>query len=486
MKKIIVTIILITILVTSPILSISALEINNEMSFEKPESTASSSNGPYDCYTLVNPWFGKNPYLIDNNGTIVHMWHSNFRGSSPAYLLENGNLIRSSAMFIHPFDWHNGSGGRVEMFDWDGNLIWNFEYISDDYVLHNDIEVLSNGNILMTVWNYKTKNDAITAGINPNIPDLDKYKIRTDYIIEVEPTFPEGGNIVWEWHVWNHLIQDIDPSKDNYGVVADHPELLDINYEDRFKSWFDLIHINSVEYIEEFDQILISGRQMSEIWVIDHNTTTEEAAGHTGGNYGKGGDILYRWGNPQIHNAGNATDQKLFMQHDAGWIEEGFPGEGHITIYNNGCERPDGKYSSVMEIDPPVDDNGNYSLKSGSAYGPEEALWIYTPEKNTFFYSGQLSGAQRLPNGNTRICRGRWGHLLEVTHDNEIVWEYINPYPIRFPYLNEVFKTQSYPKDYPCLNNINTSCKSIGRTFRFPFIERLFSFPIFSKLRNLN
>ena len=121
-----------------------------------------------------------------------------------------------------------------------------------------------------------------------------------DHVIEVEPNGSSGGNIVWEWHVWAHLIQDYDPAKDNYGVVEDHPELIDINFM-AISAGKDLNHINAIDYNEEFDQILLTSAGQDEIWVIDHSTTTEESAGHTGGTSGKGGDLLYRWGNP-IYN----------------------------------------------------------------------------------------------------------------------------------------------------------------------------------------
>ena len=216
--------------------------------------------------------------------------------------------------------------------------------------------------------------------------------------------------------------------------------------------------MNSIDYNEEFDQILISARNFNEIWVIDHTTTTEEAAGHTGGMYGKGGDLLYRWGNPQAYRKGNESDQLLFMQHDARFIESGCPGAGNITIFNNGFRRPGKDYSNVMEIVPPIDSNGFYHLEPDSAYGPDEPIWIYQAENPYDFYSLYVSGVQRLTNGNTLIFSGKTGFFFEVTPDKEIVWSYKNWYPIPFPFrffdLNGVFKINWYPKDYPGLSEV--------------------------------
>jgi len=186
--------------------------------------------------------------------------------------------------------------------------------------------------------------------------------------------------------------------------------------------------------------------------VIDHSTTTQEAAGHNGGNSGKGGDILYRWGNPQAYLGEDVNDQAFFNQHDAQWIETGSPGEGNILVFNNGNNRPDGKYSSVEEIVPPVDDNGNYAFTPGSTYGPEEPTWIYQVGNSKDFYSPRVSGAQRLPNGNTLICNGVNGIFFEVTADKEIIWQYTNPLP--HPEINDVFKIRRYAPDYPGLGDL--------------------------------
>ncbi len=368
-----------------------------------------------DGYTLFAPMQSSTTYLMDNEGNFVHTWESDHNPGLSAYLLENGNLLRTASVRNTVFD-AGGSGGKVQEIDPDGNVVWEFEHSGDQYLLHHDMERLPDGNILMIAWEYKSEADATAAGRDPSL--LADGELWPDKIIEVDP---DSGNIVWEWHAWDHLIQDYDNSKPNYGTVADHPERIDLNYVAPGPSsgGADWTHFNSVDYHEEFDQIVVSVHSFSEIWIIDHSTTTEQAAGDSG-------DILYRWGNPQAYGAGTANDQKLFSQHDASWIESGYPGAGNILIFNNGQGRSGGSnYSSVDEITPPADAQGNYSLISASAYGPADMTWTYSDPSD--FYSENISGAQRLPNGNTLICNGANGIFFEVTSDKEIVWKYVNP-----------------------------------------------------------
>lgn len=404
---------------------------------------------PFDGYTLFAPMASTIAYLIDNSGEVIHTWESDYNPALSVYLLENGSILRTASLGLpsdSTFYFGGGAGGLVQKFDWNGTVIWEFEYSNNQHLLHHDIKALPDGNVLMIAWEYKTGEEAVAAGRDPRL--LAEGELWPDHIIEVEPNGAIGGNIVWEWHVWDHLIQDYNVTAENYGVVADHPELIDINFCSRPR-WADWTHINSIDYNEEFDQILLSVNGFTEIWVIDHSTTTEEAAGHSGGNSGKGGDILFRWGNPQAYRAGDASDEKFFKQHDAQWIGSGYPGEGNILVFNNGNNRPDGSYSSVDEIVPPVDDNGNYFMTPGSAYGPEEQTWIYTAENPTDFYSQGVSGVQRLPNGNTLICDGQDGLFFEVTPEKNIVWEYTNQFPEEAQ--NNVFKVRRYGPDFPGL-----------------------------------
>ncbi len=412
--------------------------------------------GSFVGYTLFSPIFFGETYLIDNNGDLVHSWDTG-PGFS-LYLLEDGSLIHTADIIDNvEFTWGGGTGG-VQRYDWDGNLIWEYTYSSPDYHLHHDLEVLPNGNVLLIAWERRSGAEAIAAGRDPAL--LRDGELHPEHIIEIEPVGATGGNIVWEWHVWDHLVQDFDATKDNFGVVADHPELIDINYFDSSRpagGEADWQHANSVQYNPDLDQIVVSLRHFSEIWVIDHSTTTEEAASSSGGNSGKGGDLLYRWGNPQAYDAGDASDQQLFLQHDARWIEPGLPGAGNILVFSNG-PRPAGFVSSVEEIVPPVDGLGNYALTPGQAYGPPAPVWSYSDPAT--FYSTFTSGAQRLPNGNTFVTSGNPGILFEVTPDGETVWKYANPVEeagplvqgdLREPLRFRVFRATRYTPDYPGL-----------------------------------
>jgi hypothetical protein len=424
------------------------IKAENEASEIQP---AQITQEPSEGYTLFSPIYTDTTYLIDNNGTVVHTWTPDYRPGQVSYLLENGHLLYTTFKGLHPIFITGGMGGGIQEITWNGTVLWDYSHNGDTYLSHHDIEPLPNGNILLIAWEYKSYQDCITAGRNPDLLPL--TGLWPDYIVEIKSNGSANADIIWEWHIWDHLVQDFDPAKDNYGNIAEHPELIDINYvENPNLVISDWTHTNSIDYHPGYDQILLSISKFSEIWVIDHSTTTEEAANHSGGFYGKGGDILYRWGNPQTYGQGQLSDQQFYNQHDAQWISDGLPGEGNILVFNNGNSRPDGPYSTVDEIIPPVDNNGSYYLAPHSSYEPTNPTWSYSAPKPTDFYSSIVSGVQRFPNGNTLICSGEFGQFFEINQAKDIIWEYTNPYPR--PIRNTVFKIQRYPPTYPGLYDI--------------------------------
>jgi hypothetical protein len=383
--------------------------------------------GAYRGYTLLSPLSSRTTFLIDMEGRVVNAWVTDSTPSSLAYLLPHGNLLRAGVWAEAPIRGVAGGGGRLQELTWDGKPVWDFTYGTTTRIPHHDFTRLPNGNILLVVQDRRSADEALAAGRIAST--IQGGEVHADSLIEIRPTGPTTADVVWEWHAWDHLIQDHDRTKANFGDVAVHPERIDVNFNvvpDR-RANPDWTHFNAVAYNARLDQIVVSLRNFSEIWIIDHSTTTKEAAGTTGGRSGRGGDLLFRWGNPRAYRAGTAADQRLFGQHDAHWIPDGLPGAGHLLLYNNGDTRPDSRYSSVEELVLPMDAAGRYQRLPNGQYGPDAPEWSYTAPNKTDFYSVNISGAMRLPNGNTLICAGAPGILFEVTSAGRVVWQYNVP-----------------------------------------------------------
>jgi len=377
--------------------------------------------------TLVAPAVGQEPYegvnlislgnsydtnLLDMDGNVIKIWHGSQRPKSFAYMLPDSTIVRPCKADNDVFT-VNTAGGRIQMIDAADVIVWDYVFSDSTRMQHHDIEPMPNGNVLILAWELVSLQDALDMGVANATGDL-----WPTLIAEVEPVGATDGNIVWEWHNWDHLIQDVDPAGPNYGVVADHPELLDMNSVELGTSG-DWVHENSIDYNPELDQVILSSRKTSEFYIIDHSTTTEEAAGHTGGNSGMGGDFLYRWGNPQVYGRGTTTDQFIDIAHAVNWIDEGLPGAGNVLIFDNG----NSGYSVVYEITPPVEPDGTYTLETGLPYGPADATWSYGGPGG--FYGGASQcGAFRLPNGNTLITSTGDNYIFEVTVDGTTVWDY--------------------------------------------------------------
>ena len=417
-----------------------------------------------DGYNLLYAHNQADVWLLNNCGEIVHTWvgDPDFRPGNTAYLTAEGNLVKCKRFFNATTDsiWAGGGGQIVEMHDWDNNLLWQFELNNEFDRLHHDIAPMPNGNVLMIAWELKTEAEALQAGRSPE--NLPQKKLWPDYILEYNPT---QDAIVWEWHVWDHLIQDVDPTKDNFGMVEAHPELVDINWNpnDGFPDW---MHSNTIDYNEELDQILLCIPHFDEIWIIDHSTTTEEAKGHTGGRSGKGGDLLFRWGHPATYRA--EGPQQIFFAHDAQWVDdfvdEDAPYYGAISLFNN---RVADNYSSVNILRPKIDPNTGGYAQTANTFAPSAfELTLLHPDTFSIFSSG-LSSAQVLPNDHFLILAGRTGSVFEIDPiTNDVVWEYKVPLKAGSPVEqgtelalnnNITFRFTRYPTTYTAFQSKDLS-----------------------------
>ena len=384
----------------------------------------------FNGYTIFSPTAGGPggstngiSYLINNSLNVIRTWQHPRGAASMPYLQPDSSIIYPFRV-QNPSMSNGGVGGGIAHIDWNNNILWQVEIANDTYQHHHDIQPLPNGNILVIAWERKTGEEANALG--RQIINNPLNEMWPEAILEIEPIGADSMNLVWEWHLWDHLIQDVDSTLPNYGVISDHPELMNINYGNvggsngPGGSHADWMHFNAIDYNEALDQIVLSSRAMSEVYIIDHSTTTTEAASHSGGNSGKGGDYLYRWGNPQVYNRGTNTNQQLNSQHGINWIPANYPGGGHLICFNNNYQE---NSSAVFEIDTPIDSLGNYPINETDAFGPSSPFWIYS----SGFHSNVQSGAFRMPNGNTLITEADEAHMFEVTSSGSVVWNHNFP-----------------------------------------------------------
>ncbi len=160
--------------------------------------------------------------------------------------------------------------------------------------------------------------------------------------------------------------------------------------------------------------LLVSYRSTSTVGIVDRAT----------------GSFSWKWGPGQISH-----------QHQPTFLDN-----GRVLLFDNGSHRlaPSTNYSRLIEVDPETN----------------EIMWEHRGDPPISFYSYQISGAQRLPNGNTLVCEGAPGRFLEVTPSHQIVWEYINPMFAASGQVvggtvsgqaNSVFRAHRYGPDHPAL-----------------------------------
>ncbi|MBT4822784.1 MAG: hypothetical protein HN742_13665 [Lentisphaerae bacterium] len=425
--------------------------------------------------------------LVDMEGQVVNTWRM---GTNPR-LLDNGHILDATR------DDPSGFQGFQQL-DWDGKDVWRYTESREGYAPHHDWVRIHNKALnaptTLYIANRSISHEqAISAGCDPrNGP----YRgAQMDAVVEIDM----DGNVVWEWWFFDHVVQDVDPTKANYvgdgKTIADYPGRINVNLPGRplKRDW---LHCNSLDYNAETGHTVINSVQ-GEFYVIDHDGTfvAGDSLASIAKAAGTGGDFLYRFGDPARYGQGNppriledwtqATSghKQMGGAHDVQWIRPGLPGAGHLMVFNNGQYLFDRtSQSSVLEINPFLGAGGNKmdtyvnppdagyeSVRfSHDTHKPPRAisrqiLWSYQSKSNQGFFSHIGAGCQRLPNGSTLVCSDTEGHLFEVTADGQVVWEYINPVTKTFgtvkvlgdalPMTNAVFRTYRYGSDHPALKS---------------------------------
>ena len=346
----------------------------------------------FDGYTLVTSTTSKRAFLMDMEGKVVHKWQMKYPAGLYAYLLPNGNLLAGGSRRDDAPVNFGGSSGMITEYDWDGNVVWEWQELTPEYVQHHSFYRMPNGNTLVLGWEYKSYEEAIAKGRKPETMSQDGYEnygkiikgLWPDYVREISPE----GKVVWSWHVWDHL----GPGEKQFDINFVLPKAA------RYMAGPDWSHFNSVEYLPDTDQILLNSRNFGEFYLISHKT----------------GEIQFRWGNPCMYGKGKCPsflddgDQQLFGPHHASYLPN-----GNVLVFDNGWYRPEGERSRVLEVNP----------KTG------EIEWQWISKMAHSFYTRYQGAVQKLPNGNYFITSSGSGHLIEITggKEPEIVWEWFSP-----------------------------------------------------------
>lgn len=369
-------------------------------------SAATLSAQQYNGYTLIATQNSTSAKLIDTASATYHSW-SGLTGNTgySSYMLPGGTLLRTVTTTNSTFT-GGGMHGRIQKVDWSGTLLWDFTYSTSSYCAHHDICPMPNGNVLLIAYESKTAAQATQAGCQSAIT------MWPDKIVEVQPTGSTTGTVVWEWHLWDHLCQSYNSSVDNYvSSVGDHPELFNINAS----AQKEIFHMNGVDYNPVLDQIVFSAHNTNEFYVVDHSTTTAEAASHSGGRSGKGGDFLYRWGKPA--NYGQSGNTNFNVLHDAHWIPEDCPNAGDLVAINN--KGISNTVSCIDRVTPPYS-GFNYTYTANTAYLPA----TYSSRLTCTGGTSNMGNSEQFPNGNQMVCLALSGTIYEVDPSGATIWSY--------------------------------------------------------------
>jgi hypothetical protein len=367
-------------------------------------------------YTVLSPLQTQAVLVIDMNGTVVKRWDGfNNSAGGPARVLPGGFVVSASG--AHPP--HQESLELIQR-DFKGDVVWQFsrneqittregktiasarqhhdwqrESFPAGYYSPESTPTVEGGNTLILTHTNRTQS---------KVADV---SLEDDRLIEVS----WNGDVLWQWVASDHI--------DELGFAADaRKAIASASGVNAARGSFDWLHVNSATYVGPnrwFDQgdkrfapnnVIISSREASLLAIVARD-----------------GSIVWRLGPDFSESKELRAIRQIIGQHHAHLIPKGLPGAGNLLVFDNGGasgygfanpNAPAGvgsfarATSRVLELNPVT----------------LELVWSYS---NARFYSSNISGAQRLPNGNTLITAGAGGRMFEVTKEGTIVWEYMYP-----------------------------------------------------------
>ncbi len=391
----------------------------------------------WNGYTVLTLLSTPAVVVIDMNGNVVKRWDDfNNSAGGPARILPDGIVI--AARGARP---PHQESLALEQRDFDGNVMWQ---------LDRNVQVtLGDGRTMQALRQHHDWQRAdfpagyYSPGVTPAArgshtlvlthvshtqPNVSPRLLEDDRIIEVSAT----GELLWEWVAGEHI--------DEFGFdAAARATIQAAPGFSAARGSLDWLHINSATYVgpnrwyddgdERFapENVIISARQAGIVAIIDRS-----------------GSVVWQLGPDYSSSEALRAMRPIIGQHHAHVIPKGLPGAGNVLIFDNGGSSGYGAPSDlarnglgiharagsrILEIDPVT----------------LEVVWSYQAAN---FYSANISGAQRLPNGNTLITEGAPGRVFEVTADRAVVWEYMSPFFAGARNINSVYRAYRLPYDW--------------------------------------
>lgn len=325
----------------------------------------------FSGYTLYTSGHENGAFLLDENGELVHQWHMPFSQVWPDPPHVDGPL---GDEFIF---WR-----KAHLFP-NGDVVAVFEASGDTPYGYGVVKVDSNSKLL---WSYPARNHHdLDVGPDGKIYLLDQAFESAPLPGSKVREYPYLGDSVLVLSPEGKLLHKVSiakafensPFADSLRVVGD------------VSVGWDAWHTNGVEVLREdmaeafpflkAGQVLISIRNTDMLAAID--LETEQVV----------------W----------ASIGPWHRQHDADFLAD-----GSILLFDNHGHHGPGGGARILRISP---------SNSG-------ILWQYTGTKEDPFQSRGRGSQQALPNGNVLIAESHQGRLLEVTQDQEVVWEYVTPH----------------------------------------------------------
>ncbi len=344
--------------------------------------------------------------LLDTAGTTKKTINCTGGNNTYSNYLTKGGFFWRTLKATNAVLTGGGMHGRIQKYNWNGVLLWDYSHASSTYNLHHDFCVMPNGNVL--VISYDVKNTAAVTALGSSYTTGDVW---FEKIMELEPTGLNTQNVVWEWHMADHVCQNTNSANPNYvSSVPNNPQLFNLALVNKK----DFAHLNGIDFDEVNNQIIFSCHNLNELYIIDHSTTAAEAATHVGGNSGKGGDLLYRYG--RTSNYGIGGQDNINVIHDAHLVRKG-PFKNMIGFMHN-------KGVSTMEscgdyIAVPRSGNG-FTVTAGGTFAPT----TYTKRVKASINTSNMGSIEEYENGNIMLCSAIQGTVKEIDSLQNIIWTY--------------------------------------------------------------